>query len=134
MGIERIAMLKYGIPDLRTFFEADLRWLRHYGFLPLEVPGLDRRAGAMKFTLSWLKEHLETDGVGRRRSREQADQLGLEVERRRRPRRGARALHRRLCGRGEAASRTPTGCASAWSRPARASFRSSAARPTRAPA
>jgi phenylalanyl-tRNA synthetase alpha chain len=40
MGIERIAMLKYGIPDLRTFFEADLRWLRHYGFLPLEVPSL----------------------------------------------------------------------------------------------
>ena len=40
MGIERIAMLKYGIPDLRTFFEADLRWLRHYGFLPLEMPSL----------------------------------------------------------------------------------------------
>ncbi len=40
MGIERVAMLKYGIPDLRTFFEADLRWLRHYGFLPLEVPSL----------------------------------------------------------------------------------------------
>jgi phenylalanyl-tRNA synthetase alpha chain len=38
MGIDRVAMLKYGIPDLRTFFEADLRWLRHYGFLPLEVP------------------------------------------------------------------------------------------------
>ena len=33
MGIERIAMLKYGIPDLRTFFESDLRWLKHYGFL-----------------------------------------------------------------------------------------------------
>jgi phenylalanyl-tRNA synthetase alpha chain len=32
MGIDRIAMLKYGIPDLRAFFEADLRWLRHYGF------------------------------------------------------------------------------------------------------
>ncbi|MBI3419135.1 MAG: phenylalanine--tRNA ligase subunit alpha [Proteobacteria bacterium] len=32
MGVERLAMLKYGIPDLRTFFEADLRWLRHYGF------------------------------------------------------------------------------------------------------
>jgi phenylalanyl-tRNA synthetase alpha chain len=32
MGIERIAMLKYGIPDLRTFFDSDLRWLRHYGF------------------------------------------------------------------------------------------------------
>jgi phenylalanyl-tRNA synthetase alpha chain len=40
MGIERIAMLKYGIPDLRTFFEADLRWLKHYGFLPLDVPSL----------------------------------------------------------------------------------------------
>jgi phenylalanyl-tRNA synthetase alpha chain len=38
MGIERIAMLKYGIPDLRTFFEADLRWLKHYGFLPLDIP------------------------------------------------------------------------------------------------
>ena len=40
MGIERIAMLKYGIPDLRTFYEADLRWLRHYGFLPFDVPSL----------------------------------------------------------------------------------------------
>jgi len=40
MGIERIAMLKYGIPDLRTFYESDLRWLRHYGFLPLEQPSL----------------------------------------------------------------------------------------------
>ncbi len=42
MGIERIAMLKYGIPDLRTFFDADLRWLKHYGFVPLEVPTLIR--------------------------------------------------------------------------------------------
>jgi phenylalanyl-tRNA synthetase alpha chain len=40
MGIERIAMLKYGIPDLRTFFDSDLRWLKHYGFLPLDVPTL----------------------------------------------------------------------------------------------
>ncbi len=38
MGIDRVAMLKYGIPDLRTFFEADLRWLRHYGFPALDVP------------------------------------------------------------------------------------------------
>ncbi|MFO1036851.1 MAG: phenylalanine--tRNA ligase subunit alpha [Geminicoccaceae bacterium] len=38
MGIDRVAMLKYGIPDLRTFFEADLRWLRHYGFMPLDLP------------------------------------------------------------------------------------------------
>lgn len=35
-GIDRLAMLKYGIPDLRTFFESDLRWLRHYGFAPAE--------------------------------------------------------------------------------------------------
>ena len=40
MGIDRIAMLKYGIPDLRTFFEADLRWLKHYGFVPLDTPSL----------------------------------------------------------------------------------------------
>jgi len=38
MGIERVAMLKYGIPDLRTFFDSDLRWLRHYGFLPVDIP------------------------------------------------------------------------------------------------
>jgi phenylalanyl-tRNA synthetase alpha chain len=38
MGIERVAMLKYGIPDLRIFYESDLRWLRHYGFLPLDIP------------------------------------------------------------------------------------------------
>ena len=37
-GIERLAMLKYGIPDLRTFFECDVRWLSHYGFDPLERP------------------------------------------------------------------------------------------------
>jgi len=38
MGIDRIAMLKYGMPDLRPFFEADLAWLRHYGFVPLDLP------------------------------------------------------------------------------------------------
>ncbi len=45
VGVERLAMLKYGIADLRTFFESDLRWLRHYGFRALDVPtmtaGLD---------------------------------------------------------------------------------------------
>ena len=40
MGIDRIAMLKYGIPDLRAFFDSDLRWLRHYGFEALDVPTL----------------------------------------------------------------------------------------------
>ncbi len=45
MGIERIAMLKYGIPDLRTFFESDLRWLRHYGFSALDIPSMVAGAG-----------------------------------------------------------------------------------------
>jgi phenylalanyl-tRNA synthetase alpha chain len=40
MGIDRIAMLKYGIPDLRAFFDSDLRWLRHYGFRALDMPSL----------------------------------------------------------------------------------------------
>jgi phenylalanyl-tRNA synthetase alpha chain len=44
MGIERVAMLKYGIPDLRTFFESDLRWLAHYGFAALDIPSLVRGA------------------------------------------------------------------------------------------
>ncbi len=40
LGIERMAMLKYGIPDLRTFYESDLRWLRHYGFSALQTPSM----------------------------------------------------------------------------------------------
>ena len=40
MGIDRIAMLKYGMSDLRAFFEADVRWLSHYGFRPLDLPTL----------------------------------------------------------------------------------------------
>ena len=40
LGIDRLAMLKYAIPDLRGFFDSDLRWLRHYGFRPLDVPTL----------------------------------------------------------------------------------------------
>jgi phenylalanyl-tRNA synthetase alpha chain len=40
MGIDRIAMLKYGMNDLRAFFDADKRWLDHYGFRPLDLPTL----------------------------------------------------------------------------------------------
>ncbi|MEC8726507.1 MAG: phenylalanine--tRNA ligase subunit alpha [Pseudomonadota bacterium] len=40
LGIERAAMLKYGIPDLRTFYDSDIRWLKHYGFVPLDVPNV----------------------------------------------------------------------------------------------
>ncbi len=79
MGIDRIAMLKYGIPDLRSFFDvgpalaAPLRLLR----AGMAVP--HRRAGAMKFTLSWLKEHLDTKAtLGE--LRDGLTMLGLEVE------------------------------------------------------
>ena len=40
MGIERRAMLNYGISDLRTFFDSDLRWNKHYGFSPLNIPSI----------------------------------------------------------------------------------------------
>ena len=40
-GLDRMAMLKYGMPDIRGFFEADLRWLKHYGFQTLDTPTLD---------------------------------------------------------------------------------------------
>jgi phenylalanyl-tRNA synthetase alpha chain len=40
LGIDRLAMLKYGMPDLRAFFAGDLGWLKHYGFPPLAIPTL----------------------------------------------------------------------------------------------
>jgi phenylalanyl-tRNA synthetase alpha chain len=40
-GLDRMAMLKYGIPDIRSFFDSDLRWLKHYGFAALDIPTLD---------------------------------------------------------------------------------------------
>ena len=45
-GIDRLAMLKYGMDDLRAFFDADLRWLKHYGFRALDVPTLSGGVGA----------------------------------------------------------------------------------------
>ncbi len=45
-GIDRLAMLKYGMTDLRAFFDADLRWLRHFGFAALDVPTLSGGVGA----------------------------------------------------------------------------------------
>ena len=45
-GIERLAMLKYNIPDLRTFFAGDMRWLNHYGFSALDIPSLVKGVGA----------------------------------------------------------------------------------------
>lgn len=52
VGIDRLAMLKYGIPDLRTFFESDIRWLKNYGFTPLDessmTGGLSNNGGASR--------------------------------------------------------------------------------------
>lgn len=45
-GIDRLAMLKYGMDDLRAFFDGDLRWLRHYGFASLDIPTLSAGVGA----------------------------------------------------------------------------------------
>ena len=47
VGIDRIAMLKYGIPDLRSFFDSDLRWLKHFGFSKNDYPAL--HSGLSKF-------------------------------------------------------------------------------------
>ena len=51
-GLDRCAMLKYSIPDIRSFFEGDVRWIRHYGFMPEDVPnsvtGLSLNGGAKR--------------------------------------------------------------------------------------
>ena len=46
VGVDRLAMLKYGMDDLRAFFDGDVRWLQHYGFSPLDVPTLSAGVGA----------------------------------------------------------------------------------------
>lgn len=55
LGLDRIAMLKWGIPDLRDFFAADLRWLKHYGFQALDIPSLSTRASTIKARTSTIK-------------------------------------------------------------------------------
>ncbi len=44
-GVDRLAMLKYGMDDLRAFFDGDLRWMKHYGFAALDVPTLSGGVG-----------------------------------------------------------------------------------------
>jgi phenylalanyl-tRNA synthetase alpha chain len=48
LGLDRISMLKWGIPDLRDFFAADMRWLKHYGFQALDIPSLSTRSSSVK--------------------------------------------------------------------------------------
>jgi phenylalanyl-tRNA synthetase alpha chain len=45
-GVDRLAMLKYGMDDLRAFFDGDIRWLKHYGFRALDIPTLSGGVGA----------------------------------------------------------------------------------------
>jgi phenylalanyl-tRNA synthetase alpha chain len=45
VGVDRLAMLKYGMNDLRAFFDGDARWLSHYGFAALDVPTLSGGVG-----------------------------------------------------------------------------------------
>ena len=133
LGIDRIAMLKYGMPDLRAFFEADVRWLSHYGFRPLDFPTLAGGLEHVKFTLSWLREHIDTDAPLDAIA-DKLTMIGLEVEsvadkaKQLAPFTIARVVE-------ASSTRTPTGCACAWSTPAPAiRCRSCAARPMRAPA
>ena len=46
VGVDRLALLKYGMDDLRAFFDGDVRWLRHYGFSPFDQPTLSAGVGA----------------------------------------------------------------------------------------
>ena len=46
VGVDRLAMLKYGMDDLRAFFDGDVRWLAHYGFSPFDVPSLSAGVGS----------------------------------------------------------------------------------------
>jgi phenylalanyl-tRNA synthetase alpha chain len=78
-GIDRLAMLKYGMDDLRAFFDGDIRWLKHYGFRALDVPTLSGGVGRMKFSLSWLKQHLATDADAQTIA-DTLTAIGLEVE------------------------------------------------------
>src|SRR3546814_10974129 len=99
MGIERIAMLKYGFPDLRIFYETDLRWMKHYGFVPLEVPsmvrGMQRHEVHARLAEGPSRHHRLPQGNPRQavddrpRGRDRGGSRG-----------GPEALHRRLCEEG----------------------------------
>ena len=78
LGVERFAMLKYGINDLRMFYDNDLKWLKNYSFSPRGFPNIIRGL-KMKFTSSWLKEHININNHPSEISMILTD-LGLEVE------------------------------------------------------
>ena len=79
MGIDRIAMLKYGIADLRQMFEARRALALALRLPPARRADAGRRVERMKFTLSWLKEHLDTDEPLDKLA-DKLTMIGLEVE------------------------------------------------------
>ena len=103
LGIDRIAMLKYGMPDLRAFFEADVRWVSHYGFRPLDFPDARGRAEPVKFT-SVLAARTSRHRRAARRPHRQAHHDRARGRERRGQGADARAVHHRARDRGEAAS------------------------------
>jgi hypothetical protein len=78
-GVDRLAMLKYGLDDLRAFFDGDARWLGHYGFAALDVPTLSAVwSEAVKF--SFVAQGPARHASERRRDCRKAHRLGLEIE------------------------------------------------------
>ena len=109
-GIDRLAMLKYGMDDLRAFFDGDLRWLRHYGFAALDVPTLSAGASAHEVHPVLAEGASRDRGGPRRRSSTTLTAIGLEVEGVENAGREARALRRRRGADRRARTRRRTSC------------------------
>ena len=135
MGIDRIAMLKYGMPDLRAFFEADVRWLVALRLPAARLPDACGGASAHEVHPLLAEGASRHRRVARRRSSTKLTMIGLEVESVEDKAKLLAPLRHRPRVSMPSSIRTPTGCASAWSIPATASrCRWSAARRMRAPA
>ena len=130
-------MLKYGMPDLRDMFAADVRWLAHYGFSafaapnPATRPELRRRDHEVHPLLARRSTSTPTPSVAE--VAEAMTMAGLEVEHVDDPGAEAGAPSRSPGSSRPCSTPTPTACASARSTPWTAARRSSAARPTRGP-
>ena len=121
LGIDRIAMLKYGMPDLRPFFEADVRWLNHYGFRPLDLPTLSAGGASRHEVHPVLAQGPSRDACLARRNRDGADPHRPRGRARRGQGGGARRLYGRARRSRRSATRMPTACGCAWWTRARAS-------------
>ena len=133
MGVERITMLKHGMPDLRPFYESDIRWLRHYGFNPL-APDHAARGRLSDEVHPRLAEDAPRDRRPAGPDHRDADRHRPGGRGCGGPRRGPRRRSASRAWSRPRSTRTPTGCASARWMPATESCRSSAARRMRAPA